>query len=89
MLQLRSVYFADDLLEGRSRDFVGGDRRVLWKFAVMVKKVKQPKQARDVPSPSKQPRIAVDPNSYYQKRPSWRVAKMEGMIGYGSISLNC
>ena len=49
----------------RSRDFVGGDRRVLWKSVVMVKKVKQPKQAREVPSPSKQPRIAVDPDSYY------------------------
>jgi hypothetical protein len=46
MLQLRSVYFADDSLEGRSRDFVGGDRRVLWKVAVMSKKIKQSKQGR-------------------------------------------
>ena len=30
----------------------------------MVKKVKQTKQAREVLSPSKQPRIAVDSNSY-------------------------
>jgi hypothetical protein len=49
----------------------------------MVKQVKQPKQAREVPSPSKQPRIAVDPNSYYQKRPSWRVAKMEFVDPFG------
>ena len=49
----------------------------------MVKKVKQPKQAREVPSPSKQPRIAVDPNSYYQKSPSWRVGKMEFVDPFG------
>ena len=50
---------------------------------MMVKKVKQPKQAREVLSPSKQPRIAVDSNSNYQKRPSWRVAKMEFVDPFG------
>ena len=57
----------------------------------MVKKVKQPKQAREVPSLSKQPRIAVDPNSYYQKRPSWRVAKMEFVdpFGWHILDKNC
>jgi hypothetical protein len=46
------------------------------------KKTKQPKN-KEIPSPSKQPRIGVDPNRYYEKRPSWRVAKMEFVDPFG------
>ncbi|MBD2177436.1 hypothetical protein H6F42_10985 [Pseudanabaena sp. FACHB-1998] len=49
--------------------------------------VKNPKQAREVFS-TKDPRIASDPNSYYQKRPSWRVAKMEFVDPFGWHTLD-
>jgi len=42
----------------------------------MAKKSKQPK-VKEVPSTTKQPKIAVDPQDYYQKKPAWRVSRME------------
>jgi hypothetical protein len=42
----------------------------------MAKRSKQPR-AKEVSSTSKQPKIAVDPQDYYQKKPAWRVSRME------------
>jgi len=47
-------------------------------------KNKQPKQAKVIPPPPKQPqRIAIDPDSYYQKRPAWRISRMEFCDPFG------
>jgi len=48
----------------------------------MAKKSKQPK-VKEVPSTTKQPKIAVDPQDYYQKKPAWRVSRMEFSDPFG------
>jgi len=45
-------------------------------------KNKQPK-AREIPSTSKQPKVAGDPQDYYQKKPAWRISKMEFSAPFG------
>ncbi len=43
---------------------------------------KQPK-TREIPSTSKQPKVAGDPQDYYQKKPAWRISKMEFSDPFG------
>ena len=45
-------------------------------------KSKHPK-AREIPSTSKQPKVAGDPQDYYQKKPAWRISKMEFSDPFG------
>ena len=47
-----------------------------------MKKSKQPK-TREIPSTSKQPKVAGDPQDYYQKKPAWRISKMEFSDPFG------
>jgi hypothetical protein len=48
----------------------------------MSKQKKQPK-VKAQPAPQKQPKIAENPQDYYNRNPAWRISKMELASCYG------
>lgn len=48
---------------------------------------KQPK-ARESPVTNKQPKVAGDPQAYYQNNPAWRISKMEFADPFGWHTLD-